>query len=444
MRTYKKGIHSDHADHADQYQRALLIPRGGEIRSSTDIGGMVVEGTNNLKSYMSGSKSDTLILLLATALNTPICQKLSMSPILGFLLTGLFFGPNGFNLIKDVHATEHLADFGIVFFLFEMGIHLSFSTLWEMKRDVFGLGCTQFFLTAAAVALAARVSGLASGAQVVLAGALALSSSAFVLQLLKDKKQMDTEYGKKSFAVLLLQDLMVVPLLVIIPLLGGSGDVSTAAAVTSAVVCTIMAVSAIALFGKFLLNPLFDNVASANHQESFLGVTLLTILSMSFLTEGLGLSNTLGAFLAGVLLADTSHRHNIEVEMNPVRGILVGLFFFTVGFEIDLNLISSKTVQVLSIVLGIATVKTILATSACLMFGVDKGTAARCGLVLSQGGEFAFVAFRMARSFGVLSDDVTKMMLTCVSLTMAITPFLEEFGTNLAIKIEEKEQKKSE
>eukprot|EP00957_Ditylum_brightwellii_P065834 4993315-Ditylum_brightwellii.AAC.1 len=208
---------------------------------------------------------------------------------------------------------------------------------------------------------------------------------------------METAYGKKSFAVLLLQDLMVVPLLVVIPLLGGGGELSTATAVSYALVRTVMAVSVIALAGKYVLNPVFDTVADANHQESFLGVTLLTVLSMSFLTEGLGLSNTLGAFLAGVLLADTKHRHAIEKEMNPVRGILVGLFFFTVGFEIDLNLISTKTVQVVATVLGIAVMKAMLASAACLAFDVESGTAKRVGLVLSQGGEFAFVAFKMAR-----------------------------------------------
>jgi len=419
----------------DDVNPALTIARGGAITSPTDIQGMIITGTKTLRSYMSGSKSDTLLLFLTTALNTPLAQKISLSPILGFLLTGLICGPNGFNLIKDVHGTEHLADFGIVFFLFEMGIHLSVKTLWEMRRDVFGLGSTQFFVTAAFLGCIAHFGlGHSTSASVVLAGALALSSSAFVLQLLKDKDQMDTVYGKKSFAVLLLQDLMVVPLLVIIPLLGGGGELSTVTAVSYALVRTVMAVSVIALAGKYVLNPVFDTVADANHQESFLGVTLLTILSMSFLTEGLGLSNTLGAFLAGVLLADTKHRHAIEKEMNPVRGILVGLFFFTVGFEIDLNLISTKTVQVVATVLGIAVMKAILASAACLAFDVESGTAKRVGLVLSQGGEFAFVAFKMARSFGVLDDEVTKMMLTCVSLTMALTPFLEEFGASIEAK----------
>jgi CPA2 family monovalent cation:H+ antiporter-2 len=405
---------------------ALLIPRGGD-----GAGKMAVAATNGLKEYINGPKSDALLLLTTTALNTPLCKKLGASPILGFLALGLLFGPKGFSLVKDIHTTEMLADFGVVFFLFEMGIHLSFDTLMKMKRDVFGLGMTQFGVTALAVAGVAAYCGLDTGAQIVLGGGLALSSSAFVLQLLKDKNQLETEYGKKSFAVLLMQDLMVVPLLVVIPILAGGGE-GIGGAIASALVRVSMALAAIALAGKFLLNPLFDAVANAGSQEAFVGCILATVLGMSFLTEGLGLSNTLGAFLAGVLLADTKHRHHIEKEMNPIRGILVGIFFFSVGFEIDLNLIKNKFPLVASIVLGITALKAALATGACLAFDVEMPTAQRIGLVLSQGGEFAFVAFRMACSHGILDDDLKKLMLTCVSLTMALTPMLENFGSERA------------
>jgi CPA2 family monovalent cation:H+ antiporter-2 len=262
-----------------------------------------------------------------------------------------------------------------------------------------------------------------------------LSSSAFVLQLLKDKDEMGSQFGKSSFGVLLLQDLAVVPLLVITPILAGGGG-GVGEALGSAAVQASIALATIGLVGKFLLRPFFDTVAKAESQETFVGAILFVVLGMSFLTEGLGLSNTLGAFLAGVLLSETKYRHEIEKEIAPFRGILVGLFFFTVGFEIDLELIASKAGLVGSIVLGIVALKTLIATGVGLAFGLSKGTAQRVGLILSQGGEFAFVAFRLAKSYGILSPEITKLMLTCVSLTMAITPFAEEFGSSMAAKID--------
>lgn len=423
-----------------------LIPRGGEgvvtdpivAKSVVD---MASEALKGLTGYMSGGKADTLLLLLTTALNTPLCKALGTSPILGFLALGILFGPNGYGMIHDVHKTEMMADIGIVFFLFEMGIHLDFKTLMSMRRDVFGLGGSQFLITGVAVAIIARLCGLSSAAQVILGGGLALSSSAFVLQLLKDKKQLETQFGRSSFGVLLLQDLAVVPLLVITPILAGSGS-GLAEALGSAAVKASIALGTIAFAGSFLLKPFFKQVVKADSQEAFVGAILFTVLGMSFLTEGLGLSNTLGAFLAGVLLSETEHRHAIEREISVFRGILVGLFFFTVGFEIDTQLIASKIGLVSSIVGGIVALKALIATGIALAFGLNKATAQRVGLILSQGGEFAFVAFRLARSHGILDKDMTKLMLTCVSLTMGVTPFLEEFGAKMAAKLEPIPEKK--
>lgn len=424
-----------------RHQKNLDIPLSISRGGSSPLE-MVAEVSNGLKSRMGGAKADTLLLLLTTALNTPVCQKLKISPILGFLSLGLFFGPNGKGIIHDIHTTEMMADLGIVLFLFEMGIHLDFQTLMSMKRDVFGIGLSQFTVTALVIAGICRWSlGMSVPAMIIIGWSLALSSSAFVLQLLKDKGQMETQYGKSSFGTLLLQDLMVVPLLVLTPILAGSG-VSPKEAVGKALVEIIMALSAIGLFGKTLLNPLFDLVAGSGSKESFIGMILATVLGMSFLTEGLGLSNTLGAFLSGMLIAETKHRHHVEVEASPFRGILVGLFFFTVGFEIDLKMILAKPVVIASSVFSILALKAIIATAVCRAFNLPISISQRVGLVLSQGGEFAFVAFRTARSAGILSDEITKLLLTCVSLTMAFTPLLEDVGSKLALKLERKEMKK--
>jgi len=397
---------------------------------------LVMQTLIGLSEFCKGGRMDTIILLLTTALNTPICNQLGVSPILGFLALGLLFGPNGQGLIQNVHKTEMMADLGIVLFLFEMGIHLDFKTLMSMKRDVFGIGLGQFTVTALAIGLFVGVVQKQTAAAAVIIGwSLALSSSAFVLQLLKDKGQMETQYGKSSFGTLLLQDLMVVPLLVMTPILAGDGSSSLGQAIGKAVLQLTLALTMIGAFGKTLLVPFLDMVTDKvkGSQEALIGLILAIVLGMSFLTQGLGLSNTLGAFLSGMLIAETKHRHTVEVAASPFRGILVGLFFFTVGFEIDLSLIfSAKTGwSVLGTVLAILLSKAAIAASVARFWGLPWMTAQRVGMVLSQGGEFAFVAFRTARSMGILTEDQTRFLLTCVSLTMAVTPFMEQLGTTI-------------
>jgi monovalent cation:proton antiporter-2 (CPA2) family protein len=395
------------------------------------------DAMDELGKYMKGPRSDTLLLLLATAVITPICKMMGTSPILGFLASGMILGPNGLGLISDIHTTETLAELGIVFFLFEMGIELSIERLVSMKRDVFGLGLSQFLCSAVAIAGVGKVLGLPANALVVLGGGLALSSSAFVLQLLKDKSQLATRFGKASFGVLLFQDLAVVPLLVVTPILAGGGS-GLAAALGSAVLKGGIALGSIAVAGRYLLNPLFKKVAGAQSQEAFLGLILLTVLSMSFMTEGLGLSNTLGAFLAGVLLSETKYRYQVEADIAPFRGILLGLFFVTVGFEIDLALIFSNLPAVSAIVFGIMAIKTLVLTLLSLAFGLSMSVSQQTGLILSQGGEFAFVAFGLARSLGILDKPTTKLLLTSVSLTMALTPAMAAAGEKLSKALEEK------
>ena len=414
--------------------------------STTTDAQELVEGTTktikmalrDLQTYMAGPKSDTLLLLLATSLITPLCKRLGTSPILGFLAAGMALGPNALGLISGIHTTETLAELGIVFFLFEMGIELSVERLLSMKKDVFGLGLLQFATTALTIAFVGQfVGNIPGNALVVLGGGIALSSSAFVLQLLKDNNQLATRFGKAAFGILLFQDLAVVPLLVVTPILAGGGQ-GVAAALGSALLKAGIALSSIAFAGRVLVNPLFKLVAQANSQEAFLGVILLTVLSMSFMTEGLGLSNTLGAFLAGVLLSETKYRYQIEADIAPFRGVLLGLFFVTVGFEIDFNLIASNLPLVTSIVSGILLIKTAVIAILSVAFGLSLSTALQTGLILSQGGEFAFVAFGLARSLGILDPAMTKLMLTSVALTMAGTPFLSQLGAKIAKELEER------
>mmetsp|Transcript_22361 Transcript_22361/g.28699 ORF Transcript_22361/g.28699 Transcript_22361/m.28699 type:complete len:218 (+) Transcript_22361:2-655(+) len=206
-------------------------------------------------------------------------------------------------------------------------------------------------------------------------------------------------------------------------------------------VAFLMAISALGVCAKFIFDPLFDLVVSAQNQEAFVGLILSTVLGMSFLTEGLGLSNTLGSFVSGMILAASKHKEKIEAEISPFRGVLVGLFFFSVGFEIDLGLITSKFGLVASIVLGIMALKATIITGLCQLFGLTLGESQQTGFLLSEVSEFAFVAFRMAKSHGILDEDTTRLMLTAVSLTMALTPFAEEMGSRIAASLEEKSEK---
>jgi len=401
---------------------------------------------------MSGAKLDTLLLLLFTALVPPICQKYNISPILGFLLSGMLLGPNGLSLISrgNLHTTEILAELGIVFFLFEMGLELSVERLKKMKKDVFGLGFGQFIFSIIGLSLALplQLGGAAaltsSSALIVVGSGLALSSSAFVLQLLKERDMLGTRFGKASFGVLLFQDLAVVPLLVLTPILaniaagGGSSMSSITKAVSNACLKAIIALSTIFGMGRFLVQPFFRIVAGAKSQEAFLGCILVTVLGMSFLTEGLGLSNTLGAFLAGVLLSETKYRYQIEADIVPFRAILLGFFFMTVGFEIDLGIIASNKLLVSSLVFSILSIKTLVTTLLSYkVFNLSLSTSIQTGLILAQSGEFAFVTFTLARNLGLLTYYQTKLLLTVVALTMAATPFMWELGESISKRIEE-------
>lgn len=418
------GISSLPENNLKSISESVVTLRGGGSEN------VVHQAASGLLSYLRRGKLDVLLLLLVASMNAPVCKWVRISPILGFLAIGLLLGPNGQGLIKDIHTTEMLADIGIVFFLFEMGMHLNAQKLKEMRLTVFGLGGGQFCVTALAIYLIATIGfGVSAKAAIVIGGGLALSSSAFVLQLLKDKDELSSTYGRSSFGVLLLQDLMVVPLMVITPLLAGKGNAGTALALAGTQLLTALVI--VIVVGLYILPPAFEKVIASDSQEALISLVLLSVLGMSFLTEGLGLSNTLGAFLVGVVISESPHRIPIEEAANPIRGILVGLFFCTVGFEINLGLALSRPVMVAGLVVGLVMVKTIIAGFLSSMFGCDATTSTRVGLVLSQAGEFAFVVFRVARDLGILSHDEAKVLLTVVSLSMAVTPILEGIGARM-------------
>ncbi len=431
---------------------ALLVEQGEEMaveswtqRSANVLGamggGLLREGektATDFVKFLTGSKRDVLLLTLSSALVQPFSKHVSISPILGFLAAGTLLGPSGLGLISDVHTVDVLGELGIMFFLFEMGLELSINRLMQLKKDVFLLGASQFFLTAFGISLVARMAGFSTPAQVVIGGGLALSSSAFVLQLLKDKDATGTNYGRSSLGVLLFQDLAVVPLLVVIPLLRGGVGTNLPLALFAAAAKTVLVVTFILTAGKKFLDRLYYLVARGNNEEAFLAMVLLTVLGMAFLTEGLGLNGTLGAFLAGVALSETKYRYQVEADASRPRGLLLGLFFMTVGFEIDLFMIAKNLPLMCSLLVGLLTLKTAVTTLLCLSMGLSPAYAQQTGVLLSQGGEFAFVAFGMADRMGILPTQLTKALLSTVALSMATTPYLNEISTWVTKSIQEK------
>uniref|UniRef100_A0A7S4QJC1 Calmodulin n=1 Tax=Alexandrium monilatum TaxID=311494 RepID=A0A7S4QJC1_9DINO len=385
-----------------------------------------------------GAARDVMGLLSATALLVPLVKKLGTSPIIAFLLMGVLLGPSGFDLISSEHEAHVLAEFGIIFFLFEMGLELSIEKVLSMKYDVFGLGFAQYVVTGLLIAGCAHlfVPGLPAGALVVLGGALALSTSAFVLQLIKDKGQLGTRYGRASLGVLLFQDMAVVPLLVVVPLLAGAGGGAVLGkALAHAAGRSVLALAIIVVVGKFVINRIFFLVSSVNSSEAFLSVTFLTVLLCSSITEGLGLSNTLGAFFGGVLLAETNYRHQIEADIAPFRGMLLGLFFVTVGFSIDLGLLASEWATILPLILGLLAVKALVVAAACAKAGLSGPSAVQASLLLAPGGEFAFVAFGLAERLGLISLHLDKLLVTATALSMSLTPVMARLGDWLAAQI---------
>lgn len=398
----------------------------------------IAEVVHEMDHHISRPVKDALILLLATVFVVPLMRKLNSSPILGFLAAGLLLGPNGFGLVHRIGASKTLAEFGVVFFLFEMGLELSLSRLKSLGLDVFGLGSLQWLVTGFILALITVLNNSSIETAIVMGFGLALSSSAFVLQLLSERGEVGTRFGRASFGILLFQDLAVVPLLVVVPLLAaGGGDLkSLLNALGTAAGKAAVALGIIFLGGKTCLEPVFRFGASAKSPEAFVATILVTVLAMSTLTESLGLSDTLGAFLAGVLLAETKYRHQIEADIAPFRGLLLGLFFITVGFGIDISLITGNFPVVFFLLILLLLIKAIIITLLGLNFGLSFANSQRTGLILAQGGEFAFVTFGLAQRNFILPPQLAQLLFLVVALSMTVTPFLASTGSKIAASIE--------
>jgi CPA2 family monovalent cation:H+ antiporter-2 len=378
---------------------------------------------------------DLLIILLAAVAVVPLFRRLRASAVLGYLVAGTLIGPHGLGLIRQIEAASVLGQFGVIFLLFSIGLSLSIARLTALRRYVFGLGIAQVGATALAIWGLLRLIGVPSPAALVLGGGLALSSTAVVLQVLIERRELATPRGRVAFAVLLLQDLAVVPLLAVIPLLRGQ-EASVLPALGLALLKAALALVLILALGRLLLRPLLRAVTRGGDPELFTAIVLLLVLGIGWMTEQAGLSMALGAFLAGVLIAETEYRPQVEGDIQPFRGILLALFFMTVGMSVDVTMLSRTAPLLLALLGGLLVLKGGILFGLARAFRLGVGTAAAVGLMLAQGGEFGFVLFALARQATVLTDDVTQLAVLVVGLSMAVTPLLLVAGRRVAHHLE--------
>lgn len=380
---------------------------------------------------LAGDLLGTVIAVMLTAvIIVPVMQALKLNPVLGYLAAGALLGPHALELIQTSYETTQLAEVGVVFLLFTIGLELSVDKIKSMRRLILGVGLSQVVACALAIGSVCWMLGLSTGASITIGLALALSSTAVVMKVLGDTGQLAGRMGRVAFAVLLLQDIMVAPILTVVPLLADSGG-NALATLGLALVKAAVAVTIILAAGRFLMTPIFHWVARSGNREVFVALTLLVALGTGFATYKAGLSMPLGAFLAGLLLAGSAFRHQVEADIEPYRGILLGFFFMTVGMQVNPGILINEAPVILAIVVGLIVLKGVINYAVMRAWGVEGPVALSAGLLLSEGGEFAFVVFALALVHGVMPEGVAQTLIAAVAITMALTPVLANAGRRL-------------
>jgi Kef-type K+ transport system membrane component KefB len=402
--------------------------------------------TSEVPSSLLPLGNDLMMFLFVTIGVVPLFKWLNASPVLGFLAAGLIMGPAGLHLFSDLGDMESLANFGVLFLLFEQGLELTVHRLAALSKYAFGMGTAQVVLSTLAFFAFPFLGGVpfleyfvGSDASVVditrldeaavIGAALSLSSSAFVLQILYEKGQLNSTFGPPALGILLLQDIAVVPLLVLLPVLESRTDGAVSATllqqatlVGSTVLKAVAGLTGIAFLGGSIVRTMFAIVARSRSSETFVALCLLVVTGIGALTDHLGLSSTLGAFVAGTLLAESNYRQQIETDIRPFKGLLLGLFFLTTGASVDPYVIQQQWPTILALLLGLITFKTTIIALLGPRFGLSRADSVRVGLLLSGGGEFAFVVLTLADKLEVLPDLLVKMLVGVVVLSMALTP----------------------
>ncbi len=377
--------------------------------------------------------------MLAAIIGVALAHRLRLGPIFGYLATGLIVGPAGLNLLSDIETARGLAELGVAFLLFTVGLELPLARLRVMPRAIYVLGVAQIALTGTVIGLAAILLGLEVRIAIVVGLALSLSSTAIVLPLLVERRELSSRFGRGIFGVLMLQDLAVGPLLVVLPSLRGDAE-DIGAALGESLVKALIAAVVILGVGRLALRPLITFIAATRVREIFAALTILIVISASLATHWAGLSMALGALLAGVLLADSAYRHQVAAEIEPFRGLLLGLFFMTIGMLLQTEQIAAHWVEIALLVSCLIIVKAAILFPLARWLLLSPGPALRLALVLSQGGEFALVLFGEALKFNLLPGALQQSLVISVTISMMLTPALAWLADFLVPKIGERSE----
>jgi len=380
--------------------------------------------------------SDLLVVLGAAGIIVPALRRWGVSPILSYLGAGAVLGPLGlgsqierfpllyWGTVVNPDSVSGIGELGVVFLLFLIGLKLSIRRLFTMRRLVFGLGGLQVFVTGAALAGIGMALGLTPAVAAIVGSSLALSSTAIVLELLAGQGRLTSNVGRLSFAVLLAQDLAVIPIIVLVSILGNGAEASVLVSIATALVKAGLALAAIVLFGRLLLRPMFDLVATAGSTELFIAAALFVIIGAGLLAHQAGLSMALGAFVIALMLAETAYGKAIEAAIDPFKGLLLGVFFFTVGMKIDFREFAREPGVLVALVVGLIAIKLAIFVVLTALFRAPWRTAVETGALLGPGGEFAFVSIGMASGLNLLPQSVASLALAATAVTMALTPLL--------------------
>ncbi|MEP2923466.1 MAG: monovalent cation:proton antiporter-2 (CPA2) family protein, partial [Bauldia litoralis] len=361
-------------------------------------------------------------LLAAGVVAVPIFKRIGLGSVIGYLVAGIAIGPFGLRLFTDPESIISVAELGVVMLLFIIGLELKPSRLWSLKQDIFGLGLTQVLVCTAVLAGVAMVVGLSGPVAIVAAMGLALSSTAIVMQILEERGETTDTHGQKIFSILLLQDLAIVPALAVVAFLAPTGDEHTAASRWLEAGIAVGAVLGVIVFGRYLLNPIFRFLANTRAREVMTAAALLVVLGSAFVMQVGGLSMAMGAFLAGVLLSESSFRHELEADIEPFRGLLLGLFFLGVGMSLDIAFIGQSWAVIIAVVVGFMILKAAGIYGAARLFRNAHDDSLRIALMLAQGGEFGFVLYATAISSNLFTPDIAALLNAAVILSMALTP----------------------
>ncbi len=365
-----------------------------------------------------------VIFLAATVFMVPLSKRARLGAVLGYLVAGVIIGPQALGLVADPELVLTFSEIGVVMLLFLLGLELSPQRLWIMRRLLFGLGASQMGLTTALLAGAGLLMGLPLTAAVIAGFGLALSSTAFGVQILSERSELTADHGRASFGVFLFQDLVAVPVLALIPLLAAGEVVQASRPAWQSIGIVIGSILAVVIAGRYLLRPVFRVVAATKLVEVFTATSLLVVLGTALLMQKAGLSMGLGAFLAGVLLADSEYRHELESHIEPFKGLLLGLFFMGVGMNLDLALLAAKPLLVIALVLGVLSLQVSVMWAVGRAFHYSNRASLLLAALLASGGEFAFVVFATAEKSKLLDPDLAGLLNLVVALAMALTPML--------------------